>query len=108
MGSYRDKLDIVADILKVAIGNPRKTEIMYQANLSFRLLQKYLAEISNALLISFNDETKSYALTSKGEMFLEAYNQYSKSNKHAEKIIDEVNSKRAALEKLFTQNMQMP
>ena len=108
MGSYRDKLDIVADILTVAIRNPKKTQIMYQANLSFRVLQKYLAAISGALLISFDDETQSYALTSKGESFLEAYRQYSKSNRHAEQIIEQVNLKRAALEKLFSQNVQIP
>ena len=67
MGSYRDKLDIIADILNVASRKPKKTQIMYQANLSFRLLQKYLAELSGASLICFEDETQCYALTSKGE-----------------------------------------
>ena len=102
MGIYRGKLDIIADILTVASRNPKKTQIMYQANLSFRVLQKYLAEISGASLICFEDETHCYALTSKGKEFLEAYMQYSKTNRHAEKIIGEVNSKRQSLEKLFS------
>jgi predicted transcriptional regulator len=76
---------------------------MYQANLSFRVLQKYLAEISGASLICFEDETQCYALTSKGEAFLEAYRQYSKTNRHAKKIIGEVNSKKQTLEKLINQ-----
>ena len=101
MGIYRGKLDIIADILTVASRKPKKTQIMYQANLSFRVLQKYLAEISGASLICFEDETRCYALTSKGEEFLEAYMQYSKTNRHAEKIIGEVNSKKQTLEKLF-------
>ena len=95
------KLDIIADILTVASRRPKKTQIMYQANLSFRELQKYLAEISGASLICFEDETQCYALTPKGQEYLEAYLQYSKSNKHAEKIIDEVNQKKQSLEKLF-------
>lgn len=103
MGIYRGKLDIIADILSVASRNPKKTQIMYQANLSFRVLQKYLAEISGASLICFEDETHCYALTSKGKEFLEAYRQYSKTNRHAEKIIDEVNFKKQILEKLFNQ-----
>ena len=103
MGSYRDKLDIVADILAVASRKPKKTQIMYQANLSFRVLQKYLAAISGASLICFEDETQCYALTLKGKAFLEAYSQYSKINKHAMKIVDEVNLKKQTLEKLFNQ-----
>ena len=103
MGSYRGKLDIVADILKVAIQQSKKTRIMYQANLSSRVLHKYLAEISGASLICFSDETHCYTLTSKGREFLEAYTQYSKTNKHAEKILGEVGSKKQILEKLFNQ-----
>ena len=102
MGIYRGKLDIIADILTVASRNPKKTQIMYQANLSFRVLQKYLAEVSGASLICFEDETHCYSLTLKGKEFLEAYMQYSKTNRHAEKIIGEVNSKRQSLEKLFS------
>jgi predicted transcriptional regulator len=102
LGSYRGKLDIIADILRVASRKPKKTQIMYQANLSFRVLQKYLKEISNASLICFEDETQCYALTSKGKEFLDAYLKYSKTNRHAEKIIGEVNSKKQVLEKLFS------
>lgn len=104
MGNYRSKMDIVADILAVASRNSKKTQIMYQANLSFRLLQKYLVEISRASLICFEDETKCYALTSKGKEFLEAYSQYSKTNRHAEKIIGDVNLKKQTLQKLFNSN----
>ncbi len=103
MGSYRGKLDIIADILSVASRKPKKTQIMYQANLSFRVLQKYLAQMSDSSLICFEDETHCYALTSKGKAFLETYKQYSKTNRRAEKIFYEVNSKKQTLEKLFNQ-----
>ena len=103
MGNYRSKMDIVADILKVASQQSKKTRIMYQANLSSRVFQKYLAEISDASLIFFNNETNYYTLTPKGKAFLEAYLNYSKTNKHAEKILGEVGAKRQALEKLFSQ-----
>ena len=97
------KLDIIADILTVASRRPKKTQIMYQANLSFHVLQKYLAEISGASLICFEDETQCYDLTLKGKAFLEAYRQYSKTNRRAEKIIGDVNSKKQILEKLSNQ-----
>jgi predicted transcriptional regulator len=103
LGSYRGRLDIIADILNVASRNPKKTQIMYQANLSFRVLQKYLAEVSDASLISFEDVNQCYILTPKGQEFLDVYRQYSKTNRQAEKIIDEVNTKKQSLEKLFNQ-----
>ena len=103
MGIYRGKLEIIADILNVATRKPKKTQIMYQANLSFRVLQKYLAEVSDASLICFEDEGQCYALTAKGQEFLEAYKQYFKTNKQAEKIIGEVNLKKQILENLFNQ-----
>jgi predicted transcriptional regulator len=104
LGIYRSKLDIIADILNVASRNPKKTQIMYQANLSFHVLQKYLAEISGASLICFEDNTRCYALTDKGKEFLETYKQYSKTNRQAEKIISDANSKKQTLQKLFKNN----
>jgi predicted transcriptional regulator len=101
--NYRRKLDIIADILNVASRNPKKTQIMYQANLSFRVLQKYLAELSGACLINFQNETQCYALTHKGQQFLEAYKEYSKTNKHVEKVLNDANSKKANLQKLFNE-----
>jgi predicted transcriptional regulator len=103
LGIYRGKLEIIADILMVASRKPKKTQIMYQANLSFRVLQKYLAEISGASMICFEDKTQRYALTSKGREFLEVYTQYSKRNRHAMKVVSDVNLKKQTLEKLFNQ-----
>jgi predicted transcriptional regulator len=103
LGIYRSKLDIIADILNVASRNPKKTQIMYQANLSFRVLQKYLVEVKDASLVCFEDETQCYALTPKGREFLENYKQYSKTSRQAEKIMDKVNIKKQTLERLFNQ-----
>ena len=108
MSSYRGKLDIVADILKAASRKPKKTQIMYQANLSFLLLQKYLAEIRGASLICFEDETQCYTLTSKVKEFLKAYTEYLKTNRHAEKIKGQVNLKKQTLENMFISNSQIP
>ena len=100
MGSYRGKLDIIADILRVAMGNPKKTQIMYQANLSYKVLQKYLAEIIEASLISFEDEKGCYILTAKGQEFLDAYKEYSKINRHVEKRLNDVCTSKRVLESL--------
>ena len=73
---------------------------MYQANLSFKVLQKYLAEVTGAQLINFEDRRQCYNLTDKGREFLEAYQKYSKTNKHVEKRINDVATKRKMLESL--------
>ena len=100
MGNYRGRLDIIADILRVVSGDARKTQIMYQANLSYAVLQKYLAEIAGASLINFEDKRRCYILTAKGQEFLEAYQEYSKTNRQVEKRVDDVRIKKGVLEKL--------
>ena len=100
MGIYRDRLDIIADILEVASRNAKKTQIMYQANLSYKVLQKYLIEISEAALLDFHNVNQSYFVTPKGREFLETYREYSKSSKSIEKRQCIVNDKRKALDEL--------
>jgi predicted transcriptional regulator len=100
LGNYRGRLDIIADILHVASRNAKKTQIMYQANLSYKVLQRYLEEIAGAQLISFEGGSNLYALTEKGKEFLEAYETYSKTNKHIEKRLQDVATKKRVLEEL--------
>jgi predicted transcriptional regulator len=100
LGSYRGRLDIIADILRVARGNAKKTQIMYQANLSYKVLQRYLTEIVEASLLDFEHEEQHYVLTPKGYEFLETYKDYSKANNFVEKRLDEICTKRKILEGL--------
>jgi predicted transcriptional regulator len=100
MGNYRGRLDIIADILNVASRDAKKTQIMYQANLSYKVLQRYLEEVASAQLICFEDVKQCYTLTEKGRKFLEAYEKYSRTNKTMEKKLNDVATKRKFLEKL--------
>ena len=102
MGNRRRKLDIVADILSVIRGNARKTQIMYQANLSYLVLQKYLADSIKASLIRFEDENHYYVLTAKGREFLSAYEEFSRAIKHVEKRLSDVRTKKNVLEMLYS------
>ena len=104
MGNYRSRLDIIADILNAAGRDAKKTQIMYQANLSYKVLQKYLADVVNASLVSFADEKNCYQLTEKGRRFLEAYQKYSLTNRHIEKRLNDVASRRKVLEDLCPGN----
>jgi predicted transcriptional regulator len=98
--NYRDRLNIIADILNVADRSAKKTQIMYQANLSYSVLQRYLSDIAAASLISFERESQLFVLTPKGQEFLEAYKVYSKTSQHVEKRLSEVAAKRKILEQL--------
>lgn len=100
MANYRGRLDIIADILNVTLKNAKKTQIMYQANLSYKVMQKYLADITNAQLISFEDEKQSYSLTDKGREFLEAYEKYSKTSRFVEKRLNDVATRKKVLDEL--------
>jgi predicted transcriptional regulator len=98
--NYRDRLDIIADILNVVSREAKKTQIMYQANLSYKVLQRYLSEIVDASLISFQNINQIYFLTGKGQEYLEAYKEYARYSKTMEKRLNEFTTKRKILENL--------
>jgi predicted transcriptional regulator len=100
LGNYRRRLDIIADILQVASQNAKKTQIMYQANLSYKVLERYLREVTEASLISFQAAEQYYVVTEKGQEFLEAYQKYAKTNKSIAKRLDDVDAKKKSLEEL--------
>ena len=100
VGNYRGRLDIIADILNVASRDAKKTQIMYQANLSYKVLQRYLADVARAELISFEVARHCYSLTDKGREFLAVYEKYAKTNRYVEKRLDDVATKRKTLENL--------
>lgn len=98
MGIYRDRFAIIADILEAVSKNAKKTQIMYQANLSYRVLQKYLADITNASLIYYTPEQQCYKLTDRGQEFIEIYKQYCRHSKNVEKRLNYLNNSRRTLE----------
>jgi len=65
-------LDICADILRVALDGARKTRIVYQANLNFTILHKYMRRLmENGFLTQI--EGPHFITTEKGCQFLEQY-----------------------------------
>jgi predicted transcriptional regulator len=68
----RDKIDIIADILKVALSGAKKTHIVYKANLNFTVLKRYIIRLEeNGLLMKIDGG--HYMTTQKGSQFLEQY-----------------------------------
>jgi len=102
MKKYRNRLQIVADILRTVQMRVTKTQIMYQANLSFKLLSRYLNNVLDAGLVSFH-EGNCYVLTPKGEEFLRKYKEYIKCCKKLEKQLNGLDDKKVLLEEMFQQ-----
>jgi len=95
---YRSKLNIIADILKAAENGSKKTRIMYLANLSYRLLEKYLVKVIKADLLRHNGEV--YELTEKGKIFLEKFRDYSKKVSRIRKEVEVIKFERQVLEQM--------
>jgi predicted transcriptional regulator len=100
---YRSRFDIIADMLNVVSGRAKKTQIMYQANLSYRLLEKYLAEIRRSSLVLYERKGRCFVLTDKGREFLQAYREYSRRAAFVEKHINHFKLKEEVLEKLCSE-----
>jgi len=99
MGKYRDRLQIIADILSVVKGGARKTHVMYQANLSYALLSRYLAEVLDGGLVCV-DEEDCYRLTGRGEAFLDRFDEYSRRCGELEERLNNIDNEKTVLEDL--------
>ena len=103
MTKYRDRLDIIADILEVVRDGARKTRIMYMANLSYTLLTRYLTDVIDMDLVRI-DDGKTYELTDKGSNFLRKFNSYRKRQVKIEEQLSEIKDEEATLIDRFLNN----
>ncbi|TEU10298.1 transcriptional regulator [Candidatus Bathyarchaeota archaeon] len=69
----RNDLDICADILQVAKTGAKKTQIVYQANLNFKIVKRYLNRLISTGMLSTVEERRLYTTTNRGMEFLEQY-----------------------------------
>jgi len=99
VGKHRNRLQIVADILFVVKDCAKKTQIMRRANLSYKLLGRYLTDIIEAGLVRFGD-AGSYTLTPRGRDFLNGYKEYSRRHRQLEEQINDMSHQRIVLEKI--------
>jgi predicted transcriptional regulator len=98
LGKNRDRLSIVAAILEAANSGASKTRIMFQANLSFSLLEKYLEVAGTAGFVQ-NGNGK-YQLTELGKEFLREYRHFHERYDRAQRMLDSLGSERERLARL--------
>ena len=74
-GKRRDRLDIIAEIMRISREGALKTQIMYQANLSFAQLNGYLELLSRLRLLEKTsvDGKEVYVVTEKGLDYLQRH-----------------------------------
>lgn len=98
MGKHRSRLKILATILFVVSDNngAKKTRIMYQAYLSYKLLVHYLNDMTEAGLVKCENGT-FYRLTQKGKNFLARFGEYSKSCEIIKKQLDHIEYQKSML-----------
>jgi predicted transcriptional regulator len=101
MGKHRSRLTILANILSVVNDNngAKKTQIMYQAYLSYKLLVQYLKDITDAGLVVCEDEN-CYKLTQKGERFLAKFIEYDKFRENVDKQLNHIENQRLMLDEM--------
>ena len=65
----RSRMDIIIDVLEVAVISVNKTAVVYKTNLNFRLAEKYLGLLQKQGLVE--NTVNKYKTTEKGKIFLE-------------------------------------
>ena len=71
----RHRLEVIACILREALGGATKTRLVYRANLNFRVLGRYLDFLISRGLIEVRESGSMlyYFTTSKGRVWLTLY-----------------------------------
>ena len=69
----RTNLEITAEILNFCKKPRTKTHVMYNANLSWEMLQKYLSQLQSRGLLEVHHSQTKYATTEKGLKFVEKW-----------------------------------
>lgn len=101
----RSSLEIVRDMLFVATERCRKTRILYDAHLNYRLLEKYLKILLENGLLKCIDGS-CYLITKKGKEFLQDYDEYIERCKKIGEEIEGARKEKLALKNLCFNNKQ--
>jgi predicted transcriptional regulator len=102
LGKNRDRLCIIAAILEAVNSGSNKTRIMFVANLSFKLLRKYLDIVVNAGFVKVDGST--YLLTENGRVFLRRYSNFHEEYHKTEEILKALITEHEQMARLVEKN----
>lgn len=72
---YRNRIDIIAQLLDAASTPISKTKMMYRAMLSYEQLRDYMLILAENDLIAYDEPTRRFTTTAKGYQFLKRYDE---------------------------------
>src|SRR5918911_2095155 len=75
---YRNRIDIIAQLLDAASNGSTKTKMMYKAMLSHEQLKEYLQMMTENELINYDKGSQRFTTAHKGHEFMETYEDLSK------------------------------
>ncbi|XHH09897.1 MAG: winged helix-turn-helix domain-containing protein [Candidatus Bathyarchaeia archaeon] len=102
LGKNRDKIGLMAAILEAANSGAPKTRIMINANLSFKLLKKYLGLSMQLGYVELDGTT--YKVTNQGRTFLFRYKRFVSQHAQVQKSLHNLEEERAILDYLCKRN----
>ncbi len=70
---YRNRIDIIAQLLYAASSPITKTKMMYKALLSYEQLKEYLVMLTENDLIAYDKSSGRFSTTYKGYEFIRRY-----------------------------------
>lgn len=70
IGEKRSSLEILYEIMRLASQGQRKTRIMYGANLSYDMLNKYLDFLRLKGFVALDEESGKFSVTKDGHEFM--------------------------------------
>ena len=105
MGKHRTRLKILANVLSVvsADNGAKKTQIMYHAYLSYKLLVQYLNDVIEAELVTCENQT-NFKLTQKGEIFLAKFDEYVTYCADVDEYLNQIEDQRLMLNEMCPNN----
>ncbi|UCC27586.1 MAG: hypothetical protein JSW29_05810 [Candidatus Bathyarchaeota archaeon] len=74
----RTKIEIMADILSICRRPQNKTRLLYEANLSWSMLNRYLDQMRSLRLLEIHRSPIRYQATPKGGKFVEIWEEIGK------------------------------
>ena len=102
LGKNYDSLSLVVAILDAAGSGSTKTNIMNMANLSFKLLKKYLAITLNLGFVK--EKGTKYMLTDQGREFLTRFEHFQDKYNKVERELSQLMIEREIMEQICRQN----
>ena len=75
---YRNRIDIIAQLLDAASSPTTKTKMMYKALLSYEQLKEYLVMLRENDLIAYDKSSGRFSTTNKGYEFIKRYEDLTK------------------------------